>query len=50
MTELKKIILLDIYGKLYEELQILSKKHKLNFEELHELYLKDLHIQITTLT
>ncbi len=41
---LKKIILLDVYIKLCEILQTISNKYKLDYEELKELYLKDLDL------
>ena len=41
---LNKIILNDIYKELYEILKTISNKYKIKFNELHELYLKDLYI------
>lgn len=41
---MKGILLKDIYTKLYEILKTVSDKYNLDFEELHELYLKDLYI------
>ena len=43
---LKEILLSDIYNMLYEVLKDLSEKYKINFNELHELYLKDIHIKL----
>ena len=43
----EEIILLDVYNSFYKILKNISTTYKIDFNVLHELYLKDLHIKLT---
>ena len=44
---LRQILLLDMYNILSDILKKVSDTYELNFQELHELYLKEIDIELS---